>query len=311
MGNKTTLAKKEKGKYKAFPTIAKTKDEYIVAFREGYTDNTKPHGKNGCVKFLKSRDLKNWQEYKLPFCDNELDSIISGVFDKDMFLVTRSYEHKKRNDVYISRFKADEMPQNRKLLKLDNTQFTMFGHIFKNKNELLATAYGRHKGIDSPILFRSDDFGKNWQIKSLITPYGHNPILNETSITQFSDKFIAIMRSQEPSYDLYYSFSSDLVSWSKPEKVDILGHAPMLKIIENGDLAFAFRDLNGDLPGVSLALSKNGIDWEYKKICNYTGNLYNGGYADFVELDDNRLFVVYYISDKDNEPWIEGKEVIL
>ena len=43
-----------------------------------------------------------------------------------------------------------------------------------------------------------------------------------------------------------------------------------------------------------------------QNICHYTGNLYNGGYADFVELENNRLFVVYCISDKDNEPWIEG-----
>ena len=305
--NKIILSKKEKGKYKAFPTVAKTADETIIAFREGFTDKTKPHGKDGCVKFLKSMDLKNWQEYKLPFCDNELDSIVSNVTDKQLLLITRSYEYQKRNDVYISVFDNDKIPQERGVLNIDDAEFTMFGHIIKNENELLATAYGKHKGIDSPIILSSNNFGKNWQIKSLITPNRHTPILNETTITKFDNKFIAIMRSREPSYDLYYSFSNDLMSFSKPKKTGILGHAPMIKTLKNGNLAFVFRNLNGNLPGIGLAFSKNGIDWEYSNICNYTGNLYNGGYADFIELDDNSLFVVYYISDESDEPWIESK----
>jgi hypothetical protein len=305
------IARKEKGKYKAFPTIVKTEDEYIIAYREGFTDITKPHGKNGCVKFLKSRDLKNWQEFKLPFCDNELDAIISGAFNGELFIATRSYEYKKRNDVYISKFKKDSIPDTRDLIKFDDAQFTMFGHIVKEKDELLAPAYGIYKGISSPMILSSNNFGKNWHIKSLITPNGFTPILNETSIAKFDDKFIAVMRSQEPSYELYCAFSDDLENWGNPQKIGILGHAPMVKLLKNGTLAFVFRDLNNDLPGVGLALSKNGADWEYKNICSYTGNLYNGGYADFVEIDNNKLFVVYYIADEDNEPWIEAKIIKL
>lgn len=311
MKNSIILSKKEKGKYKAFPTVVKTEDEYIIAYREGFTDSTKPHGKNGCIKLLKSKDLKNWQEFKLPFCDNELDAIISSGFNGGLFLVTRSYEYKKRNDVYISRFTKDAIPNTRNLIEIGNAQFTMFGHIIKEKDKLLAPAYGIYKNINSPIILSSNNFGRNWHIKSLITPNGFAPVLNETSIAKFNDRFIAIMRSQEPSYELYCAFSDDLESWSKPQKIGILGHAPMVKLLKNGQLAFVFRDLNRNLPGVGLALSRNGIDWEYENICSYTGNLYNGGYADFAEIDNGSLFVVYYTSDEDNEPWIEGQIIEL
>ncbi len=305
------ISKKEAGRYKAFPTIVQTDKEFIIAYREGFVDDAKPHGRNGCVKFLKSADLENWQEFNLPFCDNELDSIISGMFNDKLFLATRSYEYKKRNDVYISRFAKDTIPDTRKLIKLDNAKITMFGHIIKKKDELFATAYGTYNGINSPIIVSSNDFGENWHMKSLITPNGFKPVLNETSISKFGDRFIAIMRSQEPSYDLYYSFSSDLISWSTPKETGLLGHAPMVKLLKNGKLSFVFRDLCDDLPGVAVALSSDGFKWKRVNIHHYNGNPYNGGYADFIDIGNDKLFVVYYTSDEDNEPWIEAQIVAL
>ncbi len=301
-----TLSKKEHGKYKAFPTVVVADNEIIIAYREGFTDAAKPHGKNGCVKLLKSRDLEKWKEIKTPFCDNELDAVVSATGNNYLFLATRSYEYRKRNDVYISRFGNGEIPMQRDVIKFDNAQVTMFGHIIENNGELIAPAYGTCYGIQSPMLLSSVNFGETWKIKALITPEGHKPVLNETSIIKLEDRFLAIMRSQEPSYNLYCAFSKDLKDWSKPEKLGILGHAPMVGKLSDKRLAFAFRDLNDNLPGVGLAVSNDGISWERHNICHYTGNLYNGGYADFVEIEKSKLFVVYYICDEDNEPWIEG-----
>ncbi|GMT43751.1 MAG: hypothetical protein IEMM0003_0570 [bacterium] len=303
------LSKKEHGRYKAFPTIVKVDDEIVAAYREGFVDSAKPHGSNGCVKILKSRDLNRWDETETPFCDNELDAVISRPFGDYLFLATRSYEYKKRNDVYISKFKANELPAKRSLIKFDNADFTMFGHIIENDGVLTAPAYGTCDGINSPILLSSDNFGQTWNIKSLITPNGHKPVLNETSIVMLDDKFLAIMRSQEPSYNLYCAFSEDLINWSKPENLGILGHAPMIRKLDDGRIVFVFRDLNDSFPGVGLAISKDGLKWDRFNICHYTGNLYNGGYADFVEIEPNVLFIVYYTCDEDNEPWIEGKVI--
>ena len=82
-----------------------------------------------------------------------------------------------------------------------------------------------------------------------------------------------------------------------------------MRKLKSGKLVLAFRDLNDDLPGVGLAFSDDGLNWERINLKHYRGNLYEGGYTDFVEIEDNELFVVYYICDEDNEPWI-GAQIV-
>lgn len=307
------LSGKERGKYKAFPTVVRAGDEVVVAYREGVVDPTKPHGRNGKVKILKSSDLEEWQEFETPFNDNELDAILSGPFDNRLALVTRSYEHKRRNDIYISLFKINSLPKKRVQVVVDRvTLSAFFGHIFELNYMLIASAYGLFEGQTTPLILASQDKGESWKLKSAIAPKGFMPSLNEASIVNVNGKFLAIMRSQEPSYDLFYSFSNDLQNWDEPKKLGFLGHAPIINKLSDGRLALVFRDLNDDLPGVGLAISSdNGLNWDLINICHYTGNLYNGGYADLVELGPNRLFIVYYISDDDNEPWIEAEIIDL
>ena len=304
------LANKEKGKYKAFPTVVKVGDEVLVAFREGFTDPSKPHGKSGKVKILKSKDLENWQELETPFDDNELDAILSGPFGDDLFLVTRSFEYKKRNEVYVSRFKIGDLPKDRvKVTVKDVGLSAFFGHMFEYNSELIATAYGMYKDEHRSLVLSSTDKGSTWQLKGVIMPDGFKPWLNENSIVEANGRFLAVIRSLEPSYDLYYSFSSDLIHWDEPRKLGLLGHAPVLRKLKSGKLVLAFGDLNDDLPGVGLAFSDDGLNWERINLKHYCGNLYEGGYTDFVEIEDNELFVVYYICDEDNEPWIEAQIV--
>lgn len=306
MFKKIIVSEKEQGKYKAFPTIVKVQGEYIVAFREGFEDPNQPHGRNGRVKFLKSKDLNKWKEIQLDFCDNELDAIISGPFNNYLFLVTRSFEYRKRNDVYISKFKIGELPQERKLLRFEEIAFTCFGHITKDKDELVMTAYGHVKGVQTPIIFSSQDWGETWEYKSSITPKGFKPILNETTYVYYQNKYFAMMRSHEKPYYLYYSSSENLINWTNPVKSSIKGHAPMLKTLKNGKVAMVFRDLNDHKPGIGLAITDDFVNWNKIVLTQYNGGLYEGGYADFYEFEENKLFIVYYIADEDNWPWIEA-----
>lgn len=306
------LSEKEPGKYKAFPTVAKVGNSVVVAFREGFVDIRKPHGRGGRVKILKSQDLVNWQEFETPFNDSELDAILSGPFGDNLSLATRSFEHRVRNDVYISVFKANGLPERRQKVQIKGVNLSaFFGHAFMLGGELLATAYGDIDGVQMPIILASPDFGKTWKIKSFIVSKEFRPILNETSIINVDDKFLAVMRSHEPSYDLYYSFGKNLTEWEEPRKIGLLGHAPVARRLSDGRIALVFRDLNGDLPGVGLAISDNGVDFKRVNICHYTGDLYNGGYGDFVEVSPKKLFVVYYRCDESDEPWIEAKVIDL
>ncbi len=304
---KIIISPRENGKYKAFPTVVKVSDEIVVAYREGRVDAKTPHGIDGCVRIATSKNLEDWKIFLTPFCDSELDAIVSQIYQENLFLVTRSYEYRGLNRVYISRFSKSEIPpEMRKPIRFDGANFAIFGHIFKYKNELIATSYGNFNGIESPALLASYDYGESWRVKSLITPQGHFPTLNETTVARKGNEFVAVMRSLDPSYDLYLSKSKNLIDWDMPIKIGILGHAPMVQTLSCSKIAFAFRDLGLEYPGVSIALSGDLEHWETFNICQYTGGLYNGGYADFIEIAPGVLLVVYYISDRNSEPWIEA-----
>ncbi len=304
---KLILSPHESGRYKSFPTVAKAGESIIVAYREGKVEPSTPHGVDGCVKMLISSNLTVWRNFDLPFCNDEMDSILS--YDSEsgfLFLATRRYSYASAHESFLSRFTPGRVPSSRTPVYVEGFSPIFFGHIIRNGRELLAPAYSVAEWAFSPVVLFSSDNGLSWSLKSFIGR-NHTPILNETSIVRTKRGFIAIMRSLEPSFDLYFAETDDPLHWHDIKSMGILGHAPVCGRLYDGRVAFVFRDLNGDRPGISIALqaSDDLKEWDIFNIATYSGDIYNGGYADFVELKPGLLCVVYYISDSRNEPWIE------
>jgi len=296
---------KEVGRYKSFPTVVKTESYIFLAFREGVVNAEKPHGESGVVRLFRSADALKWDEIPTPFSENELDAIISGPFGEYLFLWTRSFVYKKGGDVYLSRFRVGDSPGNRRVFRLSEVTFCPFSHIREVDSVLIGTGYGRRtSGVGTPIVLESKDLGDSWGVRGFVTPDGFSPELNEISLLPLDDEFFAVMRSREPSFDLYYSFSNDASVWNEPRKIGILGHAPMLLRSGSGKVMFVFRDLMEATPGVGLAVSSDLKEWDYFRVDEYAGDMYDGGYADIVELDRDEFFVVYYMCDEDASPWI-------
>ena len=305
------LFAKEVGRYKSFPTVVKTDSYIFLAFREGIVNPEKPHGESGVVRLFRSADAIKWDEISVPFSDNELDAIISGPFGEHLFLWTRSFVYRVKSDVYLSRFKVGESPTSRSIFRLPDATFCPFSHIRQVDSLLLGTGYGEIDGVVTPIIVESGDLGDSWSVRGLVTPDGFSPELNEVSLLPLDDGFIAVMRSREPSFELYYSFSKDASVWNEPDGIGILGQAPMLLKSCGGRVLFVFRDLMEEIPGVGLAVSDNFSEWTYFRIDKYTGDMYDGGYADIIELDRNEFFIVYYMSDENGSPWIRATFVRL
>jgi hypothetical protein len=63
-----------------------------------------------------------------------------------------------------------------------------------------------------------------------------------------------------------------------------------------------------DIPAISLGASEDdGHTWTcLKRLQEYSGGIYNGGYGDIIALDNNVYIIVYYLSANDQSPWIEG-----
>jgi hypothetical protein len=101
---------------------------------------------------------------------------------------------------------------------------------------------------------------------------------------------------------------NDGATWSPLAETPLLGYAPMLLGDNPGYLMAVYRDLSGELPGVSLGVSfDNGRDWQrLGRLIEYTGDIYDRGYADIITLAQNQYLAVYYTCDHDDPPWIAG-----
>jgi hypothetical protein len=74
-----------------------------------------------------------------------------------------------------------------------------------------------------------------------------------------------------------------------------------------GHLAI-YRDLAEPESGVAIGVSlDNGLSWKrIARLASYKGSIYDGGYGDLVQLEENRYLAVYYLCDQDASPWIDG-----
>jgi hypothetical protein len=318
-----TILAKEKGKYHSFPTIVRQEKQLWMACRSGYVSGRQDHGDLGKV-VLFSADVyapDTWTSHGSLFnpstdgtC-NELDAILSAPQPDLVFLATRDYEWKRRNDVYLSRGQTPVLTKRTILTEISDQYAICFGHIRKtSSDDLLMSGYCSFKDepVGTPVLLVSENRGRTWSFRTKVassTKVGKR--LTEYSLGHLGGtNWTALVRNETPPFNLYRTDSYDEgLSWSDPEKTDLCGHAPMILDAEDTDSHLVlYRDLAESNPGVSIGVSMdNGKVWErVGRLASYIGSIYDGGYGDLVQLDINRYLAVYYLCDGDNSPWIEG-----
>lgn len=246
---------------------------------------------------------------------NELDAILSAPEPDLIFLATRDYEWKKRNDVYLSKGKTPVLTQRKLFTEISDQNAICFGHIRKALNgDLLMPGYCGFSDEPSgtPVLLVSNNHGQTWSLLSKVASSAKvGTRLTEYSLGHLGDtNWTALIRNETPPFHLYRTATpDDGRSWSNPEKTDLCGHAPMILDVKSmaGHLVI-YRDLCEPNPGVSIGLSTDkGLSWERAgRLTTYSGSIYDGGYGDLVQLEANHFLAVYYLCDEDNSPWIEG-----
>lgn len=314
---------KEKGKYHSFPTIARQEDQLWMACRSGAVSGRQDHGVDGKV-LLYGSDMNHpdiWIYHETLFeaspdgiC-NELDAILSAPQPDLIFLATRDYDRKRRNDVYLSMGQTPVMAHRSLLTEICDQYAICFGHIRKTlSGDLLMPGYCGFSDEPSgaPVLLVSKNRGKTWSFRSKVassTKAGTR--LTECSLSYLGDtNWMALIRNETPPFHLYRTESrDDGQTWSCPVKTGLCGHAPMIldPAFFYGHLAI-YRDLGEPEPGVAIGLSvDDGRVWErVGRLASYSGSIYDGGYGDLVQLGANRYLAVYYLCDEDASPWIEG-----
>ncbi len=331
------IVDKRIGEYTSFPTLLKQGENIFLACRTGIKNPKIAHGDGGKIRFFVSRisHVTQWDEIKIAFNVanekwHELDAILSHSKGNGVILITRRFEGTGGNKPFFSEINADEIEQaiinksifiHREALanKLVKSSLTStltfaacFGHIRSCDHKTLLMSCYAVIGDDrwpSPVILMSNDCAESWKLYSVIENSDNfGAYLNEFSIIKVDQThWLAVIRTNANPFPLYYSMSQDDgKTWSKLEATGLYGHAPMLEQDAAGNVLLLYRDLEIEVPYLSVAWFVADKKWQRGiKITDYN-QVYDGGYGDLIAISPNRLLVAAYRDDEDCSPWIEA-----
>ncbi|MTV49644.1 hypothetical protein GJ688_11725 [Heliobacillus mobilis] len=250
--------------------------------------------------------------------ENELDAIVSRLDENRFSLCTRTYIPGKAIAPTVS-FAAEPDFDDRWPVTIPSIDwFVFYGKSFTSSRGYVFPAYGQRKGepVIRPFLLVTDD-GHHWDLLATITDYPREVILNESSIVFDGHSYYMFMRQDNGPFGIWVTESTDLLQWSPPKKLFSMAHAPMA-IHQKGQILLAYRRLMtinqsavglaefNPLSDLSTGKAKQTDFGEYgltgrKLLDFYSGNPYDGGYADLAWVDE-KLVTLYYLGNRDAEP---------
>lgn len=208
-----------------------------------------------------------------------------------------------------------------------------YGKILELKDgRLLMPVWGAYrKGERWQMgVFESTDGGKMWPRYTRVAYESKagcrvDDGFNETSVVQLSDgSLLAILRQQrvgapaapcdvytEPAEHFYRSVSRDGRSWSRPERLPLIGTSPALHVLPDGAVLLAYRN-NPQTPGepgpygmaVRVSMDQGKTWMNEAQLQDPKGLIYSQkrqpGYPDFVTLRSGELLVAFHSVEEKN-----------
>ncbi len=331
------IVDKKIGEYTSFPTLLIHNDNVLLACRTGIRNPKVAHGDGGKIRFFVSSlsDVTKWEEIKVSFNISnkkwhELDSILSISKDNGVILITRRFSGTKGNTPFFSEISSNEIEQaiknkfiiiSREPLINKVTESSLastlvfaacFGHIRSlDHKTLLMSCYANIGGdtLPSPVILVSSNCENSWKLYSVIENSDNfGAYLNEISILKIGKThWLTVIRTNTKPFPLYYSLSNNnCKTWSKLQATGLFGHAPMLEQDADGNIFLLYRDLETEIPHLSIAWRMTNNKWKRGLRVTDYNQVYDGGYGDLITIAPNLLLAVTYRDDEDSSPWIEG-----
>lgn len=162
-------------------------------------------------------------------------------------------------------------------------------------------------------MIRSGDNGETWELAQVAHPIGDRIGFSETALCDTGrGEIIAMMRSGSGGeYNSYQSFSSDGGrTWSPPEDTGIWGYPCNVIRLADGRLLCTYG-YRRDAMGIRAVLSDDGghtwkLSDEIVLRADGWGNGGDNGYPLSVQLEDEHIFTIYYLNDRENVTHIAG-----
>ncbi len=331
------LAPPDEEAYQAFPTVTRAgPGRILAAFRQGRTGEdwareAGAHGSNGDVLLAESRDEgRSFGPPRLLIDHrteetNEHDSLITGLGQGRVLLITRSYGTEVNESFWsLSRDQGKTFGPRRTIrikgLELDpewgSASLAFYGHALEEGGEggLLLSFYANVETTHQQAgLARFDPQKGAFELWGWIREGElRSCYLNETPLIRLSGGEILALPREEPCLSgLHMSFSRDNgKSFGKPRSTWLFGEAANLAALPDGRLLAIFRGLSQNPEqgnSVSLSVSGDrGRTWSRPYVLEeYRGGRFHGGYGDLVATESGAVLAVYYVCDEDADPVVK------
>lgn len=198
--------------------------------------------------------------------------------------------------------------------------------VFSFKNKLFCANHlvDRQNRTLTQLINCSRDDGKTWYDCSILARKSKNQFC-EASIINYKDKFlIAYLRDNKRTNSgnnssinncscyarLIYKYKSyDGISWEYMNALPVWGHR-ITTLLEGDKLIASYRNTKeAKLSVLTADIDKDGNEYNIEILdadSEKYENLFHFGYTGLVKCDENKYFLVYYIKNDEENPYIKS-----
>ena len=156
------------------------------------------------------------------------------------------------------------------------------------------------------LIYWSRDSGKTFIDCNLLARVAGKDFC-EASVVNYKDQiaFAYLRENSRQPQNIYMSFSNDIYHWNDPEPLPIYGHRVTAKYVGRNRIIGTFRNTQDMCVSMFRHVINMKNDIEVINIIEEKPeNIYNFGYSGFVEIKPGVYFVVYYIKQDKEQPYI-------
>ena len=188
----------------------------------------------------------------------------------------------------------------------------------KSRNKKVEHIQREYAGYLAQNIWHANDIEGEWTKHPLCHNEGYN--LCEASVCRLKDnRYLTLMRENSAlGLPSFACFSRDGITWSNPIETRMFGcHRPVTGQLKSGNLLTTYREAFGSfLPGLwakntfACLTSKSSIQEDFVKsiilpLDHDNSKKSDSGYTGWVQLPDESIFIVNYITKDAPRPYIK------
>ena len=301
-------------KYLAFPDIIKSQNQdslFLV-----YRSSNVHHPISSALHFLRSDDKgKTWEQkfeiqaslmkegfvWNCPRLTYKPNGCLTLICD------TKNHTQESKADFKIVFIDINEEKNTYSPPYLSGIIGMVPDRFVSFKGKLVCAVHTKntvHKNLIQ-LAYWSRDEGKTFLDCNIVARVKNYDFCEASLVNYKNNILLAYLReNSSPNNNIYLSWSQDLINWNEPEKLKIQGHRVTAKYIKDTIVFGTFRNTKD----MAVSAFKHTPFSQHIETINVIKekpeNLYNFGYTGFCEIKTSVFYIVYYIKQESQQPFI-------